>query len=122
MRKPADVLFESDQAHDEIKDPAAVKVRGLLVSEVACSRASRARSVLSEVETRQPTMRRENLSITRATQTNPRHDTTQVKSLIQRRFELGCSEVALDEVHRALARVSGNGRRVASAADNTPKS
>jgi len=42
-------------------------------SQIACSSASRARSLRNELDTRQPTMRGENTSMTNATYTNPRH-------------------------------------------------
>jgi hypothetical protein len=50
------------------------------IVESACSSASRARSLRSEVDARQPTIRRENTSMTNATYTNPRHMATYVRS------------------------------------------
>src|SRR5690606_7806331 len=49
-------------------------------SQIACSKASRARSLFSELDTRQPTIRREYTSITNATYTKPRHVATYVRS------------------------------------------
>jgi hypothetical protein len=42
--------------------------------------AERARSLRSEIDARQPTIRRENMSMTNATYTNPRHVATYVRS------------------------------------------
>jgi hypothetical protein len=46
----------------------------------ACSRASSARSLRSELAARQPTIRREYTSITNATYTKPRQVATYVRS------------------------------------------
>ena len=47
---------------------------------MACSRASKARSVRNELETRHPTILREKTSMTKATYTKPRQVATYVKS------------------------------------------
>jgi hypothetical protein len=63
---------------------------------------------LTELDTRQPTMRRENTSITKATKTNPFQVATNVKSATHKLVRPLGSELPLDQIRRPQGLLVGD--------------